>query len=173
VKSPFGEPYRTACFRRARIGDNPNVRRVAIRTSALALVIVWCASCVGPARTYDDYRLKAKSTAETTRSAIGTAQLAIEAATHRRAFGPYLSVLVADAESDATGAQTAFDSVQPPDDRADQLRKQTDDLLQQATDALAALRISARRGHFANFAAEQENVDAIADELDRFIEEHS
>jgi hypothetical protein len=136
-----------------------------------ALVAV--AGCVGPARTYDDYRLKAVSTVETTRSAIGTAHLAIDVARRGRTFTPYATVVVSEAEDDASSAQATFDSVQPPDARSDQLRDEVDQLVSDATDELAALRIAGRRGDLDGFAAHAEAVDRVANGLDHFIETHS
>src|ERR1044071_5662540 len=76
-----------------------------IRTTIFVCIAGAATACVGPARTFDDYRLKATSTAETTRSAIGTAHLAIDVARRDRAFSPYIAVLVGEAEEDAAGAQ--------------------------------------------------------------------
>jgi hypothetical protein len=144
--------------------------------SARALVgagVVLVAGCVGPARTYDDYRLKATSSVETARSAVGTAQLAVRVADERRAFTPYVVVLVSEAEEDAGSAQQSFDSIQPPNTRADALRSDVDDLLTAATDVLATLRIEARRGHLDELVSHARELDGVARDLDRFTEEHA
>jgi hypothetical protein len=79
-------------------------------------------------------------------SAVATAQLAGNLLIENRAFGPFVNVTVTDAESDADSIAATFDSVQPPDPRSDDLRKKLDAALQQATSALADLRIAVRRG---------------------------
>jgi hypothetical protein len=145
-------------------------RSRALVASALLTIL---ASCVGPARTYDDFRLKAKSAAESARSAVGTAQLAVKVARERRGYVPYIVVLVVEAERDASGAQTAFDSVQPPNARADRLRDDADKTLTAATSVLATLRISARRGDLDDFARHAPELDKVAADLDRFVEAQS
>lgn len=102
--------------------------------------------CVGPARTSDDYTRKASTSLHDTRSAVETARLGVDAAAGDRATGPYLSVLFADAEEQASSVQSTFDSIQPPDRDADRLRDDVDDLLSEAVSALSDLRIAARRG---------------------------
>lgn len=102
--------------------------------------------CVGPARTSQAYSKKASSSLHDTRSAVETARLAVDATAHDRATGPYLSVLLSQAEEQATSVQSTFDSIQPPNGGADRLRDDVDGLLQQAVSVLGDLRIAARRG---------------------------
>ena len=82
-------------------------------------------------------------------SAVSTALLAVDAANGDRAYGRYLTQVLVEAEEDAGAAQGTFDGIQPPDRHADELRARLDDLLTEATDTLADLRIAARRGRFA------------------------
>ncbi len=103
-------------------------------------------ACVGPARTSDAYAGKASTSLHDTRSAVETARLAVDAAAGGRATGPYLSVLLADAEEQASSVQSTFASIQPPNREADQVRDDVDALLTEAVSALADLRIAARRG---------------------------
>jgi hypothetical protein len=142
----------------------------ALKSAACFVALSIAAGCVGPARTHNDFQLKAKSTAETTLSAIGTTQLVAKLAAGNRAFANYLSVMIGDAEEEATGAESAFDSIQPPNEKSDELRSQLGDLLTTANDAIAQVRISVRRGQLDDAAAKQDDLEQIAQELNDFIE---
>jgi len=117
----------------------------------LALVLVGALTgCVSPSRTDRDFELKAGNSAKAVASSVAAAILGAEAAGRHKATGPYLSVLIGNAEKDALSVQSTFDSVQPPDGVADQLRGTVDDLLSSATTGLAKLRIACRRGELAS-----------------------
>jgi hypothetical protein len=137
--------------------------------AVLAAACTACVQPVGPARTADDYEHKAKDTAETVLSSVRTAALAVDVATRDRAFPPYVSVLLSNAEDDAGGAASKFASVQPPGAWSDRLRAELGDLLDEAEDALAAARIAARRVDDDALTAQAEPLDRIAGELDAFI----
>src|SRR5919206_296048 len=92
---------------------------------------------------------RTRQPAATVASAAQTALLATDAARGGKAYGRYLTQLLAEAADDAGAAQGTFDAIQPPDRRADELRGRLDELLTQASGALADLRIAARRGRFA------------------------
>jgi hypothetical protein len=77
---------------------------------------------------------------------VETARLAVDAAAADRATGPYLSVLLSQADEEAGSVHTTFDSIQPPDADADRLRDDVDGLLDEAASVLDDLRIAARRG---------------------------
>ncbi|HEU0130927.1 MAG TPA: hypothetical protein VFQ85_08055 [Mycobacteriales bacterium] len=141
----------------------------AVAGAALAACLA--TACVGPSRTDDDYRAKAANTAEAVRSSVGTARLAVRAADEKRAFGPYLTRLLAEAEEDALAAQQAFDSVQPPSERADHVHDDLDDLVTEALDALRELRVTVRRGEYAHLAENAAALAKVSDELAAF-EEH-
>jgi hypothetical protein len=104
------------------------------------------AGCVGPARTSDAYTRKASTSIQDTRSAVETARLAVDAAAGDRATGPYLSVLLSDAEEQADSVRSTFESIQPPNSDADALRDDVDRLLTEAVAVLGDLRVAARRG---------------------------
>jgi hypothetical protein len=143
---------------------------------ALAGVVlggVACVQPVGPARTAEDYELKAKDTAETVLSSVRTASLAVDVAERDRAFPPYVSVVLSDAEDDAGGAVSTFDSIQPPGRSSDRLRDQLGDLLDRAESALSAARIAARRIDDDALAAQAAPLDEVATDLEAFISEHS
>jgi hypothetical protein len=52
--------------------------------AAVGVALLASTACVGPARTHNDFQLKAKSTAETTLSAVGTTQLVVRLAADDR-----------------------------------------------------------------------------------------
>jgi hypothetical protein len=144
--------------------------RGALWIAAAALTLSACVQPVSPARTYEEYESKARDTAETTLGSVQTVRLALQ---HEdRLFGSYASVLVADAEGDASGAQSTFEGVQPPGAAADRVREDLTALLDQATDLLAQARIDARRGELGRDPQLPVELERVAGRLDRFIQEH-
>jgi hypothetical protein len=133
------------------------------RTVVPALLALAAATaCAGPSRTDDDFRHKAANTAETIQGVIGTAQIAVAAASENKVPGPYLSVTLAEVDDDAAAVVDTFDSVQPPSKTADKLRSRLDTLLQRTTSILDDLRIAVRRGDIASLpkiAAPLTNLD--------------
>jgi hypothetical protein len=135
-------------------------------------VLLLVGACTGPVRSSEVYESKAGQTAETAASAVQTALLAVDAANGSKAFGRYLTQVLVQAEEDAGSAQGTFDGIQPPDQRADQLRGRLDDLLTEATGTLAELRIAARRGRFAELPELAEPLPEVAAKLDDFAKAH-
>ena len=111
---------------------------------ALGLLVL--GGCVGPARTTDDYTRKASTSVEDVHSAVETARLGVDAVARDRTTGPYASVLLGQAEKQASSVQSTFDSVQPPNHDADRLRDEVDSVLTEAVSVLGDVRIAARRG---------------------------
>jgi len=135
-------------------------------------VLLLVGACTGPVRSSEVYDSKAGQTAATAASAVQTAALAVDAAKGDKAFGRYLTQLLVEAEEDAGSAQGTFDGIQPPDQRADQLRSRLDDLLTQATGTLAELRVAARRGRFAELPELAKPLPGVAAKLDDFAKAH-
>jgi hypothetical protein len=135
-------------------------------------VLLLVGACTGPVRSSEVYESKAGQTAATAASAVQTAALAVDAAKGDKAFGRYLTQLLVEAEEDAGSAQGTFDGIQPPDQRADQLRSRLDDLLTQATGTLAELRVAARRGRFAELPELARPLPGVAAKLDDFAKAH-
>lgn len=115
-----------------------------MRRAALVLLLV--TGCVAPRPDATAYAERARRSASSVASSVATALLGVRAWEQGRAARPYLSVLVGDAEADASAVQATFDSSQPPSSSADQLKARYDTALGDAVDALAALRIAVRRG---------------------------
>lgn len=135
-------------------------------------VLLLVGACTGPVRSSEVYESKAGQTAATAASAVQTAALAVDAAKGDKAFGRYLTQLLVEAEEDAGSAQGTFDGIQPPDQRADQLRSRLDDLLAEATGTLAELRVAARRGRFAELPELARPLPGVAAKLDDFAKAH-
>jgi hypothetical protein len=144
-----------------------------VRRSWLAVLLLPLAACTGPVRSANVDESKAGVTAEAVASAVETARLAVQAAQDGRAYGRYLTQVLADAEEDADAAQGAFEGIRPPDGRADELRDRLDEPLGEATDTLAELRTLARRGRFAELAEPAAPLARLAEELHAFAEAHA
>ena len=143
------------------------------RLLALAVCVSACAHPVGPARTYGKYEGKAVTTAESALSSVESARLAVVAAVKHHAIGPYVSQVVGDAEDSISGVSGTFASIQPPDERADDLRDELGDLLSDAEDHVGALRIAVRRGEVEGLRDEAAPLADDADALRHFAEEHA
>jgi hypothetical protein len=137
-------------------------------TIAAVLVATVATSCVLPARSTSAYRGKAVATATAAISAVETGRFVAQLADRGRLTAAYASVSMAEAETDASAAQAAFDSIQPPDSPSDALRARLDKLLANAVNTLSTMRIVARRGDLDRlrpFAAEATEESA---DLQRF-----
>jgi hypothetical protein len=142
-------------------------RRLALVALALALT-----ACVAPASSFAAYEEDAVNTTETVLSAVETARLTVRIS-DGKAFPPTVTILFEEAEDDAAGAQSTFDSVQPPDERSDRLREDLDRLLSEAVTTLADLRIAARRSELETLPSIAEPLESLSTRLEDFAEAHS
>ena len=145
------------------------------RAAAAVLLVLVAGGCfqpVGPARTFHDYELKAESTAKSARSSVETAELAVKVATEGKAFPPFVSVLLSEAETDAANSQGTFEGIQPPDHHADRLRTRLASLLIKTGDVLSTLRITARRAQLEELGRQAKQLPALSKQLDRFARAH-
>lgn len=147
-------------------------RSARVLVGLLVFAAAGCFQPVGPARTFHDYELKAESTAKKARSAVETARLTVQVASRDRAFPPYVSVLLSEAETDASKAQGTFGGIQPPDQRADRIRDQLSKLLTATGDVLSTLRITARRAELERLRSEAKRLPALSRRLDEFAAAH-
>jgi hypothetical protein len=136
-------------------------------------VLLGTTACVGPSRTDGDFELKAGNTAKAVRSSLQTALLAAEAAGNGKATANYVSVILGEAETDASAAQATFDSYQPPSAAADKLRKDVDDTLSDAIDGLTALRITARRGQLDRLPKIARELEPVSTTLEQIAEKYT
>jgi hypothetical protein len=150
--------------------------RLALATLALALVALAAltGTCiphpVGPARTFATYQGKAVTTAESALSAVETVRLAAGGAADDHAFGPYIGQVVSEAEEAVGSLQETFGSIQPPDEQADDLRDELDELLTNALGHVTDVRVAARRGQLPRLADVAAPLEADADALRTFAE---
>src|SRR4051794_6315579 len=138
----------------------------------IAVILLICTACVGPSRTDEDFELKAANTAEAVASAVATALLAADGAGDGKLSGNYVSVILGEAETDASAAQATFESYQPPSAAADQLRNDVDDLVSDAVDGLTALRITARRGQLDRLPTIAKQLKPVATALEQVQEKY-
>jgi hypothetical protein len=128
---------------------------------------------VGATRSYSKYESKARTTAKSALSNVETVRLAAQTATKGNAFGPYLSVLISDAEEAISGVQGTFDSIQPPNEEADKLQQDLDPLLSDALDHVRDVRVAVRRGELSDLDDQAQPLDDDAQKLGQFQEQHS
>jgi hypothetical protein len=150
--------------------------RLIRRATATLVLLGELAACVphpvGPARTYEKYEGKGVTTAEGALSAVATVGLAAAAASKGKTLGRYTAVLTSEQEDALAGVQGTFNSIQPPDDRADRLRDQLDGILTPALAHVSAVRIAAHRGQLDQLATVAAPLDGDAQALQAFIAAH-
>lgn len=143
-----------------------------MRVLLAVLVVVGVSGCVGPSRTDGDFELKAGNTAKAVASALSTARLAADAAGHGKATANYVSVILGEAEDDASAAQATFDSYQPPSAAADKLRNDLDDTLTKAIDGIVAMRVTVRRGQLDRLPRISAELAPVATALEQVQEKY-
>src|SRR5439155_22307429 len=129
-------------------------------------------ACTPLPRTTGPYQSKAVKTAASARSAVESDLLLLEAVRMHRTIGTFVAVAASDAEDAASSAASTFLSIQPPDDRSDQLRDELSTLLNDAEDVLGDARIAGRRGDRDALLFTRAGLRRAADELDRFSQAH-
>ncbi len=80
--------------------------------------------------------------------------------------------VVGEAEDALDGLSGTFGSIQPPGERADQLRDELAVLLSDALDHTTQVRIAVRRGTVQGLGQVAEPLDGDAQALRRFLKEH-
>ena len=161
------------CMHFRHCGDERIVTARARMRRALAVLLAAAlavAACVGPSRTDEDFRHKAANTAESVQGVIGTVKIAVGAAAHGHVPAPYLSVVIAAADDDASSIADTFDSVQPPGDTADELRSRLDDVLQQVVSTLDDLRVAVRRGQLRRLPELAQPLQQLNRRLQRIVD---
>ena len=143
------------------------------RTVLALLVALALGACVAPTRTAASYRDKAVDTAEAVVSAARTVLLATDAGAQGNAFPPNISVLIADAEGDASAAEAAFASIQPPDASSDRLRADLLGDVERTVDVIELARITARRSELDELRDVAAPLEGLADRLERLPERYA
>jgi len=138
------------------------------RRACLTLLILVFPACIAPARSAEDYEHKAVDTAEAVLSSVQTGLLVTRLAP-MRAFAPYVSVALSEAEAGAAVASATFLSLQPPVSESDEVRAELASLLARSEDALSGARIAARRGDLDGLLHSADPLSTTAASLERFI----
>ena len=148
--------------------------RRAVVPALLLMPLVACVSHpVGPARTMAKYDGKAATTAKSALSVVETVRLVARAAADGKAIGTYVDVVVSDAEESLDGLSGTFGSIQPPAERADEVRETLSGMLDDALGHVGEVRIAARRGDLADLGRVAEPLAHDAEVLRMFIEGRS
>jgi hypothetical protein len=164
-----GAAKRGVRFARSSVRNRSVVRTPTALVLALSLSL---GACVAPTRTPSSYRDKAVDTADAVVSAARTVLLAAETGGEGNAFAPNVAVLIADAESDADAAESAFASIQPPDAASDRLRSELLDDVRRAVDVIELTRIAARRAELGSLEDVAAPLHDLADRLEAFSERY-
>jgi hypothetical protein len=136
----------------------------AIRTTSLCLALA-LAGCASPAVNAAGYRGKATHSAQDMSGIVASAQYAARLRLEGRLPQTVADTVVSDAEQDAQGVLSAFDSRQPPDHSSDQLRQDAEGALSDAGNELTDLRVAVRRDDRAQVLAALEALARTAPKL--------
>lgn len=138
------------------------------RRSGAAFVVlgaVLLGGCGGPGD-LTAYREAASSSVESTASAAGTVQLAVDHWLRGDLPRRSAEVLVRDAESGVVGADDDFRAVDPPDASSDRVRSEVTPVLGDCRDVVAGLRIALGRDDTRAAREALAQLDAVLDELE-------
>src|SRR5205085_1618504 len=91
-------------------------RWLTVLTAAMVV-----SACAPTARTTGPYAAKAVKTADAVHSAVASDLLVIDAMAKGHTLPPYVSTATSKAEDDGSSAASTFLSIQPPDDKSEQL----------------------------------------------------
>jgi hypothetical protein len=129
--------------------------------------------CILPARSYGAYEEKAATTAHAVLSAVGVARYAVKMSEENTAFAAFVTTMLDEAEDDASSASSTFDSIQPPDERSQQLSASLEGIVEPAVKAITELRIAARGGHTGEFGEQKASLAKATEDLDVFLKDHT
>jgi hypothetical protein len=157
---------------RVRTPSSGNVSGVRLYRLSAACLLISCAGCVLPARSFGAYEEKSATTAEAVLSAVETARYALQISAQDRATGAYVTVLLDESESGADGAASTLASIQPPDADSRELYDEIEPTLDRAVSVLTDLRVAARGGRLADLPGGESVLGEIADDLNAFVDAH-
>lgn len=143
---------------------------LTVLIGALALAVTGCA---GPTVTDGGYRAKTAGALQDISSALSTAKLTMQLERDGRTALALTDTSISQAESDASSAQSSWETRQPPSTAALRMHDQVQQPMQDAVSALQDLRIAYRRGDAAGIAQALREVDKAGDEIDKAIQDVS
>ena len=138
------------------------------RALAVAVALVLLPCCAPTARTPSVFQAKAANAADSVSSALGSELVLLRAVRAGHTTAAYVSTATSHIEDDASSAVSSFLSMQPPDDKSDQLRERLSDLLDNAVSRLADARIAGRRGDTTALLALEPQLTSVRRALDDF-----
>jgi hypothetical protein len=137
---------------------------------AITALLLWGCTTNSPGHT--GYESRAATTAERMVSPVATGQLLAQLGAEGNLFGTYAKTATTGALDEADQVQSAFDQVQPPDRRSNELRVELDKLLEQSTEELVNLRIAARKGDLKALGRYDRPLGRLAHRLQHFQNAH-
>lgn len=136
----------------------------------LGVLLVACAACSPVVIGSQDYRTAGARSAGEASAQVAAALMAGELAAADRGFMPYLAVVAGDAEDALSGIDNTFGGLQPPGPADEQVRTELSEVLSDAQDNVAQVRIALVAGRAPDPAVLSE-LSSIRDTLDRFAEQ--
>lgn len=146
----------------------PLVSRLSI--AAVVAFTLILGGCVGPALADHHYVGTAASSLDRASGRLEAVRVTADAATDGRVTGHLVATIVGEAEEAIGYARTAFLTRQPPPGH-DQLRTETLELLSDAEELVATVRVAAFRGDLDAVNSHAEDLGTLADELHRRADE--
>lgn len=131
------------------------------------------AGCVGPAVTDGGYRAKTAGALQNIASALATAKLTMQLERAGRMTFALTDTSISQAESDASSAQSSWETRQPPSPAALKIHDAVQQPMQDAVSALEDLRITYRNGDDKGIGDALGEVDKAGTAIDKAIREGS
>ena len=150
----------------------PYVWFLAVVVAFGLLAMVCVPHPVGAARTFEKYEGKAATTVKGSLSDVATVSLVANTRLRGRSLAPYAATVVSDAEEQLSKHQGTFDSIQPPNGRADRLQREVDELLSRALDDVRRARVVTRRNDRDGLRRVASALRGDAKTLNEFVERH-
>lgn len=120
------------------------MRSLRVLLSLLFAVVL--AGCAAPTLSYSTYRYEVAQTASQVGSALSSARIAATLDLQGKMALSVTDTVVSNAESDADSAQETLETRQPPDDRSQRLYGRASTTIEDAVDAVRALRMAVGAG---------------------------
>jgi hypothetical protein len=149
-------------------GHNTFVSGFRIRAGFATIVTgVVLGGCASPAWSDASYRGKAHRSANEMSSAVASAQIATRLFLDGRLTSPAADTTVSDAERDAQGVLSAFETRQPPVHASRQVFQSVDPVLQQAAGSLTDLRMALRADDLSGISSASHDLASVLPKLQR------
>jgi hypothetical protein len=133
--------------------------------AAVTAVFIALAGCAGPTTTDGGYTAKTAGALGDISSALATAQFAEQLDRQGRMTFALTDESISEAESDASSAQSSWQTRQPPSDAMVRLHDRVQQPMQDAVSALTDLRIAERRNDPAGVATAMTEIGKAQQEI--------